>query len=137
METRIALFQKKEIRKILHADEWWFVIVDVVAALTDSTNPAESLKKMRLRDEPLSEALKGGNLPPLALEIPTAGGPQKLTCWHTEGIFRLIQSIPSPKAESAEKTARTPPPASSPPSPTYPSGPTTPSNAVGLPCPPR
>jgi len=64
METRIALFQKKEIRKILHADEWWFVIVDVVAALTDSTNPAESLKKMRLRDEPLSEALKGGNLPP-------------------------------------------------------------------------
>ena len=54
---------------------------------------------MRLRDEPLSEALKGGNLPPLALEIPTASGPQKLTCWHTEGIFRLIQSIPSPKAE--------------------------------------
>ena len=99
METRIALFQKKEIRKTLHADEWWFVIVDVVAALTDSTNPAESLKKMRLRDEPLSEALKGGNLPPLALEIPTASGPQKLTCWHTEGIFRLIQSIPSPKAE--------------------------------------
>jgi len=38
-------------------------------------------------------------LPPLALEFPTAGGPQKLICWHTEGIFRLIQSIPSPKAE--------------------------------------
>ena len=65
METRIALFQKKEIRKTLHADEWWFVIVDVVAALTDSTNPTEYLKKMRLRDEPLSEALKGGdNLSP-------------------------------------------------------------------------
>lgn len=101
IETRIALFQKKEIRKTLHADEWWFVIVDVVAALTDSTNPAEYIKKMRRRDEPLSEALKGGdNLsPPLALEIPTTGGRQKLTCWHTEGIFRLIQSIPSPKAE--------------------------------------
>ena len=39
------------------------------------------------------------NYPPLALEFPTAGGPQKLLCWHTEGIFRLIQSIPSPKAE--------------------------------------
>ena len=38
-------------------------------------------------------------MPPLALEFPTAGGPQKLLCWHTEGIFRLIQSIPSPKAE--------------------------------------
>ena len=102
METRIALFQKKEIRKTLHADEWWFVIVDVVAALTDSANPAEYLKKMRLRDPALAELFaKGGdNLsPPLALEFLTAGGPQKLPCWHTEGIFRLIQSIPSPKAE--------------------------------------
>ena len=45
METRIALFQKKEIRKTLHADDWWFVIVDVVAALTDSANPGEYLKK--------------------------------------------------------------------------------------------
>ncbi len=101
MDTRIALFQKKEIRKTLHAGEWWFVIVDVVAALTDSANPAEYLKKMRLRDPSLAEAFKGGVqlVPPLSLEFPTAGGPQKLPCWHTEGIFRLIQSIPSPKAE--------------------------------------
>ena len=101
METRIALFQKKEIRKTLHADEWWFVIVDVVAALTDSANPAGYLKDMRRRDPALADALKGGGqiAPPLALEFPTAGGPQKLPCWHTEGIFRLIQSIPSPKAE--------------------------------------
>lgn len=115
METRIALFQKKEIRKTLYADEWWFVIVDVVAALTDSANPADYLKKMRLRDPALANAMKGGDnlsppladtakgggqlAPPLALEFPTAGGPQKLNCWHTEGIFRLIQSIPSPKAE--------------------------------------
>jgi prophage antirepressor-like protein len=115
METRIALFQKKEIRKTLHADEWWFVIVDVVAALTDSATPAGYLKDMRRRDPTLAEALKGGDnlsppladglkgggqlAPPLALEFPTAGGPQKLICWHTEGIFRLIQSIPSPKAE--------------------------------------
>jgi len=44
---------------------------------------------------------KGGGqiAPPLALEVPTAGGPQNILCWHTEGIFRLIQSIPSPKAE--------------------------------------
>jgi len=45
METRIALFQKKEIRKTLHADAWWFEIVEVVAALTGSANPAENLKK--------------------------------------------------------------------------------------------
>src|SRR5215216_2411635 len=41
----------------------------------------------------------GGKLPPLLFEFPTAGGPQKLQSWNTEGIFRLIQSIPSPKAE--------------------------------------
>jgi DNA-damage-inducible protein D len=101
MDTRIALFQKKEIRKTLHADEWWFVIVDVVAALTDSTNSAGYLKDMRKRDSALADAFKGGGqfAPPLALVFPTAGGPQKLLCWHTEGIFRLIQSIPSPKAE--------------------------------------
>jgi len=101
MDTRIALFQKKEIRKTLHADEWWFVIVDVVAALTDSANPASYLKDMRRRDPALADALKGGGqfAPPLPLEIQTAGGPQKLVCWNTEGLFRLIQSIPSPKAE--------------------------------------
>jgi hypothetical protein len=101
MDTRIALFQKKEIRKTLHADEWWFVIVDVVAALTDSANPANYLRDMRRREPALAAALKGGGqfAPPLSLEFPTAGGPQKLLCWHTQGIFRLIQSIPSPKAE--------------------------------------
>lgn len=101
METRIALFQRKEIRKTLHAGEWWFVIVDVVAALTDSANPSGYLKDMRRRDPDLADALKGGGqiAPPLALEVLTAGGPQRILCWHTEGIFRLIQSIPSPKAE--------------------------------------
>ena len=56
---------------------------------------------MRLRDASLYEARKGGGqlVPPLALEFPAAGGPQKLICWHTEGIFSLIQSIPSPKSE--------------------------------------
>ncbi len=101
MDTRIALFQKKEIRKTLHADEWWFVVVDVVAALTDSANPASYLKDMRRRDSVLNDALKGGGqfAPPLYLEFSTAGGPQKFQCWNTEGIFRLIQSIPSRKAE--------------------------------------
>lgn len=101
METRIALFRKKEIRKTLHQNEWWFVLTDVVAALTDSANPSGYLKDMRKRDASLADALKGGGqiAPPLSFEFPTAGGPQKLPCWNTEGIFRLIQSIPSPKAE--------------------------------------
>ena len=66
METKIALFQKKEIRKTLHENEWWFVITDVIAALTDSANPSDYLKKMRARDAGLAEAFKGGgtNCPP-------------------------------------------------------------------------
>jgi methylphosphotriester-DNA--protein-cysteine methyltransferase len=101
MESHIALFQKKEIRKTIHENEWWFVVVDVVAALTDSANPVGYLKDMRRRDPALVEAFKGGGqiATPLALELPTSGGPQRLLCWNTEGIFRLIQSIPSPKAE--------------------------------------
>ena len=100
-ESRIALFQRKEIRRTIHNNEWWFVIVDVVAALTNSADPSDYLKKMSKRDAALSELIKGGGqfVPPLSLEFPTAGGPQNILCWNTEGIFRLIQSIPSPKAE--------------------------------------
>lgn len=100
-DTRTALFQKREIRRVIHNNEWWIVIVDVVAALTDSPNPSGYLRDMRRRDPSLAEAFKGGGqiAPPLALEFLTAGGPQKVLSWNIEGIFRLIQSIPSPKAE--------------------------------------
>ena len=100
-EHRIALFQKKAVRRVLHANEWWFVITDVIAALTDSVNPSGYLKKLRKRDPSFSEAFKGGGqlVPPLGLPFETTGGPQALQCWNTEGIFRLIQSLPSPKAE--------------------------------------
>jgi len=66
VEKQIAIFETKEIRKTFHDHEWWFVIVDVVAVLTDSENPSEYLKKLRKRDVPLSESLKGGgtNCPP-------------------------------------------------------------------------
>ncbi len=100
-ETRIALFQRKEVRRTICNNEWWFVITDVVTALTDSADARDYLKKLRKRDGPLSEAFKGGGqiAPPLGIEFDTAGGRQLLQCWNTEGIFRLIQSIPSPKAE--------------------------------------
>jgi DNA-damage-inducible protein D len=100
-EKRIALFQRKEVRRVIHNNEWWFVITDVVTVLTDSVDASDYLKKLRKRDPSLSEAFKGGGqiAPPLGLEFDTAGGRQLLQCWNTEGIFRLIQSIPSPKAE--------------------------------------
>ena len=95
-EKRIALFQRKEVRRTIHNNEWWFVITDVVAALTDSVNPTDYLNKIRLRDPELAKGY-GQFVHPLF--ISTAGGRQKLNCANTEGIFRLIQSIPSPKAE--------------------------------------
>lgn len=100
-ETHIALFQRKEIRRTIHNNEWWFVVTDVVVALTDSVNASDYLKKLRKRDPSLDEVFKGGGqfVPPLGLEFDTAGGRQLLQCWNTEGLFRLIQSIPSPKAE--------------------------------------
>ena len=95
-ETRIALFQRKQVRRTIHNNEWWFVIADAVAALTDSIDPQGYIKDMRRRDPELS---KGWGQIATPLLIETAGGPQKLNCANTEGLFRLIQSIPSPKAE--------------------------------------
>jgi len=94
--TKIAVFKGKEIRKTIHKDEWWFVIVDVVAALTDSKQPDGYIKDMRRRD---GELAKGWGQIATPLVVETEGGPQKVNCANTEGIFRIIQSIPSPKAE--------------------------------------
>lgn len=96
METSIAVFRGKEIRKTLHNDEWWFSVADVIEALTNSANSSDYIKKMRKRDEELTKGW-GQIVTPLWLE--TSGGKQKLNCANTEGIFRIIQSIPSPKAE--------------------------------------
>jgi hypothetical protein len=101
-ETHLAVFKGKKIRKTLHQNEWWFVINDVIESLTDSNDPAQYFKRLKQRDEELAKLTgKGGVqfVPPLTLEVETTGGKQKMYCWNTEGIFRLIQSIPSPKAE--------------------------------------
>ena len=94
--TKIAIFKGRKIRKIIHLNEWWFVIVDVVTALTDSVQPDGYIKDMRRRDPELS---KGWRRIATLLLIDTPGGKQKINCANTEGIFRIIQSIPSPKAE--------------------------------------
>lgn len=102
METKLAVFKGKEIRRTLHNNEWWFVINDVIETLTDSNDPAQYFKRLKQRDEELAKLTDKGGVqfvPPLMLEVETTGGNQKMYCWNTEGIFRLIQSIPSPKAE--------------------------------------
>lgn len=105
LHSKLVVFRQKGIRRQLYKGEWWFVIADVVAAVTESVNPAQYLKNLRKRDDELAHLLdavdKGGVQfePPLGLVFDTSGGKQKLLAWHTEGIFRLIQSIPSKKAE--------------------------------------
>jgi hypothetical protein len=94
--THIVLFKGKEVRRTVHKNEWWFCVSDVVEVLTDTSNPTDYIKKMRKRDAALSKGW-GQIVTPLAIE--TAGGPQHLNCANTEGLFRIIQSIPSPKAE--------------------------------------
>lgn len=94
--AHIAVFQEKAIRRAWHNEEWWFVVTDVVAILSSSVNPNDYIKKMRLRDKELAQGW-GQIVTPLRIE--TEGGIQRLNCANTEGLFRIIQSIPSPQAE--------------------------------------
>ena len=100
-DKTLIVFQGKNIRRVWLNDEWWFVISDVVAVLTESKDPSQYLKRLRSRDAALNEVFKGGVqfVPPLGIEFDTAGGRQMMQCWNTIGVLRLIQSIPSPKAE--------------------------------------
>ena len=94
----IQLFEDKKVRTVWDDDKekWFFCVVDVVEALTDSKNPSDYIKKMRKREPELS---KGWGQIVTPLSVPTAGGKQRMNCAPREGIFRIIQAIPSPKAE--------------------------------------
>lgn len=95
-ENHLAVFQERAIRRTWHNAEWWFAIVDVVAVLTDSVQPEGYVKDLRRRDKELA---KGWGQIATPLRIQTEGGVQRVNCANTEGLFRIIQSIPSPKAE--------------------------------------
>lgn len=98
MDSKDALvvFQGAKIRRTWEKSEWWFVLEDIVKALTDSADPKQYIQKMRQRDEPLSE---GWVQFVHILPVETTGGKQPMNCVNTAGAFRIIQSIPSPKAE--------------------------------------
>ena len=100
MDTGIVKqFENKQIRSVWNAEEeeWYFSVVDVVGALTDSTNPTDYLKKMRKRDTELAGYL-GTNCPQVAMKT-ASGKMRKTLAGRTEHILRIIQSIPSKKAE--------------------------------------
>lgn len=96
--SNIKLFESKQIRTVWNEAEqkWYFVVADVVQVLTDTPNPSDYIKKMRKRDELLSQGW-GQLVTPLLVD--TSGGKQKLNCANAQGLLRIIQSIPSPKAE--------------------------------------
>ena len=95
-ENHLVVFQEKAIRRTWHNEEWWFAIVDVVAVLTDSVQPEGYVKDLRRRDKALA---KGWGQIATPLRIETEGGVQRVNCANTEGLFRIIQSVSSPKAE--------------------------------------
>ena len=95
-DKALVVFQGKGIRRTWHNNEWWFVIEDIVFVLTNSKSPKGYIKDMRRRDEELS---KGWGQIATLLKIETLGGKQNINCANTEGIFRIIQSISSPRAE--------------------------------------
>ncbi len=96
IENNITIFEDKKVRRTWENEEWYFVVEDVVFALTDSKNVKDYINKMRKRDEPLD---KGYGQFVHTLDISTKGGKQKMNCANLQGVFRIIQSIPSPKAE--------------------------------------
>ena len=98
MESHIAVFRGKEIRKTLHNNEWWFSVVDVVSVLTDSANPRDYWYRMKIRVKAEDSAELSTFCRQLKLASPD-GKKYETDCANTEGIFRIIQSIPSPKAE--------------------------------------
>ena len=95
----IKLFEEKRVRTVWddQQEKWFFSVIDVVAVLTDSVNPTDYFKKMRKRDPELA-AFVGTNCPQVAMLTETGKKRQTLAA-DTEQLFRIIQSIPSPKAE--------------------------------------
>jgi DNA-damage-inducible protein D len=96
--SNIKLFESKQIRTVWNESDqkWYFVVADVIQILTDTPNPSDYIKKMRKRDEVLSQGW-GQLVTPLSVDTP--GGKQKLNCANAQGLLRIIQSIPSQKAE--------------------------------------
>ncbi len=90
------MFDNKKIRRVLHREQWFFSVVDIVGALIESKDIKQYIKKMRQRDEFLS---KGWVQIVHPLKLETSGGIQLVNCANKEGIFRIIQSIPSKRAE--------------------------------------
>ncbi|GJM06808.1 MAG: phage antirepressor [marine bacterium B5-7] len=97
-ETAIIMFKEKSIRRTWHNEEWWFSVVDICAVLTNSPDAGAYWRKLKQRL--LKEADNQSVTNCHGLKLSASDGKKYTTdCANTEGILRLIQSVPSPKAE--------------------------------------
>jgi len=97
VDDALVIFQGHGIRRTWFNEEWWFSVIDIVQVLTDSKDSKQYIKKMRRRDEPLN--IKWRTICTLLELIATDGKKRKINCMSAKGVFRLIQSIHSKKAE--------------------------------------
>jgi hypothetical protein len=98
MTDKLAIFQGKQIRRTIHNNEWYFSVVDIIAVLTDSDNPRDYWYRMKRREQESS----GIELSTFCRQLKLTssdGKSYKTDAANTESVFRIIQSIPSPKAE--------------------------------------
>ena len=96
----LAVFKGKTIRKTLFQKEWWFSILDIIQILTNSPQPKTYWAKMKERDKEMSQPFPFWE----QLKMPAEDGKMRKTdCANTEGMFRIIQSVPSPKAEPLKR----------------------------------
>ena len=99
---KMIVFGAKQIRRVWHDGQWFFSVVDIIAALTDSDNPRNYWNMMKARERKQS----GVQLSTFCVQLrltSSDGKSYKTDCVHTEAAFRLIQSIPSPKAEPLKR----------------------------------
>ena len=93
MENQLAIFEDKPIRSVEHEGEMYFSVVDIIAVLTDSPKPRDYWSVLKKREPQLPTICR-------QLKLPSKDGKRYVTdCANTEGVFRIVMSVPSPKAE--------------------------------------
>lgn len=95
--NKLAIFQDSEIRRILVGNEWYYSVVDVIGALTDSTNPRSYWSKLKERE--LENGIELSTICQQLKLISKDGKKRRTDCADNEGLLRIIQSVPSKKAE--------------------------------------
>jgi prophage antirepressor-like protein len=105
IENKLALFEGKKIRRTWHKEEWWFSVVDIVGALTESTDAKDYWYRLKVREKESA----GIELSTFCRQLKLPASDRKnyeTDCTNTEGAFRIIQSIPSPKAEPLKSNTK-------------------------------